>query len=98
MTRRILRHRVYVNDTPQTREIHSDPMHVEAARLGVGPDAPHVVDFWAEGSIEEAGQPRTFLVVGTGHPLPDGARWWGTAARTEEGLVWHLVEIPTENG
>ena len=94
MTRRMLRHQIYVTGTPQVRNIHSDPVHVEAARIGVGQEAPHVVDFWAEGSLEAEGTDRTFLVVGTGQPIPEGARWWGTTGRTADNLVWHLYEIP----
>lgn len=89
----MLRYRVYVNDQPQICNIHSDPLHVAADKLGAGKDASHVVDFWAEGSFGESGTDRTFLVVGTGHPIPDGARWWGTTDRTPDGLVWHLYEI-----
>lgn len=94
MTRRMLRHRIYVTGQPQTRNIHSDPVHAEGERLGVAENAPHVVDFWAEGSLEEAGTDRTFLVVGTGHPIPDGAVYRSTTPRTRDGLVWHLYEIP----
>lgn len=93
MIRRLLRHRVYVTDQPQVRNIHSDPLHVAAERLGVGDHAPHVVDFWAEGFLEGPGTDRTFLVVGTGQPIPDGARYWGTTGRTPDGLVWHLFEL-----
>ncbi|NEA61356.1 hypothetical protein [Streptomyces sp. SID12488] len=94
MTRRMLRHRIYVTGQPQTRNIHSDPVHVAADRIGVAENAPHVVDFWAEGSLEEPGTARTFLVVGTGHPIPDGARHRGTTPRTPDGMVWHLYELP----
>ncbi|WP_329597767.1 hypothetical protein OIE43_18850 [Streptomyces pseudovenezuelae] len=90
----MLRHRLDVTGDPQVRNIHSDPVKVAAARLGVGENAQHVVDFWAEGYLEEAGTDRTFLVVGTGQPIPDGARHWGTTDRTPDGLVWHLYEIP----
>lgn len=93
MARSMFRHRVYVNDRPQTLHIGGDPLHVEAARLVVGPDAPHVVDFWAEYDDERPKVARTFQVFGTGHPLPEGARWRGTTARTLEGLVWHLYEL-----
>lgn len=97
MSRRMLRYQVIVNDRPQTLRLSSNPVHVEAARLGVGPQAQHLVEFWAEGYID--GDPdgldmeRTFQVFGTGHPLPEGARWWGTTARTPEGFVWHLYEV-----
>ena len=91
--RRMLRHWLVVGGAPKTIEIGGDPVHVEANRLGAGPDAQHVVEFWAEGSLEEAGTARTFQAFGTGQELPDGARWWGTTARTPEGLVWHLFEV-----
>ncbi|MFI9558858.1 DUF7352 domain-containing protein [Nonomuraea endophytica] len=95
MARRMLRYQVIVNDRPQPIALQSDPLHVEAARIGVGVHAPHVVEFWAEGSLEDAGTRRLFQVFGTGHELPEGARWWGTTARTAEGLVWHLYELPS---
>lgn len=38
---------------------------------------------------------RTFVIVGTGHQLPDAAVYVGTAPRTREGLVWHLYELPS---
>jgi hypothetical protein len=92
--RRMLRHWLVVGGSPKRIAIGGDPVHVEASRLGVGPDAQHTVEFWAEGSLEEDGTERTFQVFGTGHELPGGARWWGTTARTAEGLVWHLYELP----
>lgn len=96
-TRRMLHYRLVVSDNPTQITIDGDPVHVAASRLGVGPDAQHTVEFWAEGSLEDTGteRARTFQVFGTGHALPDGARHWGTAPRTPEGLVWHLYELPT---
>ncbi|MBQ1122629.1 hypothetical protein [Streptomyces sp. B15] len=95
-TRRMLRHGLVVSDTPTQITLDGDPVHVAAARLGAGPNAQHIVEFWAEGSIEDTGteRTRTFQVIGTGHALPDGARHWGTTDRTPEGLVWHLYELP----
>jgi len=55
------------------------------------PDA-RSVEFWAEHD-DDGGEPkRLFQVFGTGHPLPSGARWTGTAPRVS-GLVWHLYEV-----
>jgi hypothetical protein len=95
MARAMFRHRVIVSDRPQVLHIGGDPLHVEAARLGVGDNAQHVVDFWCEYDDERPRQKaaRTFRVFGTGHPLPEGAKWWGTTARTDDGLVWHLYEL-----
>lgn len=52
------------------------------------------IEFWAEHHDGKPEIPRTFLVVGTGHSIPDGAVYVGTAPRTREGLVWHLFELP----
>ncbi|MFI5995875.1 hypothetical protein ACIBAC_28995 [Streptomyces sp. NPDC051362] len=94
MTRRLLRHRVVASAEPQMRRVHSDPLHAVAERLGVGEDAQHIVDFWAEGNIEEDGTARSFIVLGTGQPIPDDARYWVSTGRTSDGLVWHLYEVP----
>lgn len=84
--RRMLRYEVGI-DGRVSHELTGDPVHVGALACGAG------VEFWAE---HDEGQPvrrRTFQVVGTGHPVPPGAQWAGTAPRTPEGLVWHLYEI-----
>ena len=93
MNRRMLRHWVLVNDRPQDLHV-GDPVHVAAAQLGVGPNAQHIVEFWAEGTLDDLDLPeRTFQVFGTGQPLPHNAVWIGTTDRTSEGLVWHLYEL-----
>jgi hypothetical protein len=50
------------------------------------------VEFWAEHTEEAPVVKRLFQVFGTGHPLPGGARYFGTAPRIS-GLVWHLYEV-----
>ncbi|WP_181785087.1 DUF7352 domain-containing protein [Streptomyces phytophilus] len=95
MPRRMLRHWLLVNDKPTRIETGGPVVRAAAGRLGIGPNAQHIVEFWAEGSLETDGTVRTFQVLGTGHALPDGAQWRGTTARTPEGLVWHLYELPT---
>lgn len=99
MTRRILRHEVPIDGEPHTLLVQGDPVHVDTRRIGVGPDAPYRVDFWVEGTLSVPNlvsgpeTARTFQVFGTGHELPDDARYWGTAPRTDTGLVWHLFEV-----
>src|SRR5260370_973455 len=39
--------------------------------------------------------PRRFQVFGTGHPLPQNARYVGTCPRVS-GLVWHLFELVSD--
>jgi hypothetical protein len=52
-----------------------------------------VVEFWAEFCEDCPTVSRQFFVVGTGHPIPAGAKYAGTAPRTALGLVWHLYEV-----
>lgn len=52
-----------------------------------------VVEFWDEHIDDGSAFDRVFEVFGTGHPIPDGAQWRGTASRTESGHVWHLYEL-----
>lgn len=104
MSRAVLRYWLVVDGEPKILHVAGDPLHVAADRLGSGLDAKHIVEFWAEGDApstpvaELRADPRrrVFVVVGTGQPLPDGAVWRGTCDRTEEGLVWHLYELPAE--
>lgn len=93
MARRMYRIFLVVTDTPKTFEMTAPPLHVEAARLGVGPNAQHTVDVWYEHDDAMPEQSRTLQVFGTGHELPPGAIWRGTTARTDDGFVWHLYEL-----
>jgi hypothetical protein len=65
----------------------------EPAAFGALADSAGI-EFWAEHDDAGIAVPRTFVVVGTGHPVPDGAVYAGTAPRTRHGLVWHLYELP----
>lgn len=88
-TRRMLRHEVPVDDQPHTFGPLCDPVHVAAKLTMEG----YVVEFWAEAGDNGAGnQPRLFQVYGTGHPLPNTAKWVGTCDRIN-GFVWHLYEV-----
>jgi hypothetical protein len=51
------------------------------------------MEFWAEHD-DDPGFARAFTVIGTGHPIPEGAVYRGTAPRTPEGIVFHLYELP----
>lgn len=76
--------RVPVDDAPHLFTLTGYPVAVGARQMGL-------VGFWAEHDDSAAGADRAFQVFGTGHPLPDGARWVGTCL--VQGLVWHLYEI-----
>jgi hypothetical protein len=87
--RRMFRYVVPVNDRPNVFDLSHSPVAVAA----VGGAGSPLVEFWAEHAEDTPATRRAFRVFGTGHPLPAGARWVGTCARTEDGLVWHLYEI-----
>lgn len=50
------------------------------------------VYFWAEVERDNAAESRFFQVFGTGHTIPDTAKWIGTTT-TSALLVWHLYEV-----
>lgn len=93
---RILRHPVKIDD--QDHEVHADGpvLHVAADRW---------VEFWTLSADDPAfwdvplgsvsptePPPRLFRIFGTGHLIPDGYVYRGTAERTSEGFMWHLFE------
>ena len=76
-------------DGPQEISLTGDPVAFGALGYSKG------IEFWAEHDSTRPLAVRTFMVVGTGHPIPGGAVYVGTAPRTREGLVWHLFELPS---
>lgn len=88
--RRMFRYVVPVDDQPHVIPLSHSPVAVAAVHDPLGVFS---VELWAEHTEGAPQVRRTFQVFGTGHPLPDDARWAGTCARTAEGLVWHLYEI-----
>lgn len=92
--RKMFRYEVPVDDQ-ETKHIFSGEIRKVATQPWRPGETP-VVEFWAEDvspAPEGALLLRTFQVFGTGHPLPDGAEWRGTADRDPAGLVWHLYEL-----
>lgn len=82
----IYRYQVPVDGARHAVKLFGEIVHV-------GGRSPYEVEFWAEHS-EGATDPvlRTFLVVGTGHDLPDDyLRHVGT--HVSGPLVWHLIEV-----
>jgi hypothetical protein len=84
--RRMFRYAVPVDDRPWTFDLTGDPVHVANG------NTLDEVEFWAEFTNGAPKTARHFQVFGTGHPLPDNARWVGTCPRMS-GLVWHLYEL-----
>jgi hypothetical protein len=84
--RRMFRYVVGIDDEPRIVALSHSPVAVAA--IGA-----FSVEFWAEHTEGAPQIKRAFQVFGTGQPLPEDARWVGTCARTDGGLVWHLYEI-----
>lgn len=87
MKSRIYRYEIPVDDKRHTFTLHADPK-AWACR------DPYAVEFWAR--HYEPGEPRiraTFLVVGTGHVLPDEPFMWVATVPAPNGLVWHVLEM-----
>lgn len=80
--RAVFRYIVRVDDEWHVHTLTSEPLHV-AART------PGMVEFWAESDPDDEPRDYRFIVVGTGHLIPEGAEYVGTAV-AEYGLVWHL--------
>ena len=85
--RQMFRYTVQVDDQPHVIRLTNDPV---AVAVGATVDE---VEFWAEHDMDALEYPAAFIVVGTGHPIPDGARYVGTCPRVH-GLVWHLYRLP----
>lgn len=83
----IYRYEVPVDGKDHEFVLHGSPLHVGCRDYDR-------VEFWAvyrDGSSD--GPLRRFQVVGTGHELPKGARYIGTAPAPGGTLVWHLIEL-----
>ena len=87
MTRAMFRYEVPIDDDSHIFDLSHSPVAV-AAPSDSGP-----VEFWCEHTDDASVVTRAFQVFGTGHRLPDGAKWIGTCPRTRGGLVWHLYEV-----
>lgn len=89
----MFRYEIPVDDREHEIELQSDPLHVEGKIVEGWASNEHFIEFWAEGSMEDTGIMRTFMAVGTGHPVPNNAVWRGTTSRMPGDLVWHLYEL-----
>lgn len=81
--------------TPDEPAALDMPEGAEIVRLGPrGPahgQARVTPTLWALVDDDNPTEPRRFLVVGTGHPLPRGARYVGSWDSAP--FVWHVVEL-----
>lgn len=72
-------------------ELWNTPVATAATRAVHGKPS---VEFWAEHTDGGLTIAHAYQVFGTGDPLPKDAEWVATCPRTDEGLVFHLYEIP----
>ncbi len=91
MTTRRCMHRYEV---PADGQPHVIPLTHSPVAVAAAPSGSHswAVEFWCEHTEDAPPSRRTFQVFGTGHHLPEDAKWVGTCPR-DSGLVWHLYEI-----
>lgn len=90
-----------------TEFVYKYPLLVGETTAIALPDGAHILDvaaqggevcLWARVDEDEAGHlcrpNRTFLVIGTGHNLPNGdAHTHVGTAHTSGGFVWHAFEV-----
>jgi hypothetical protein len=93
VSRRMYRFAVPVDDQAHIIPLSHNPVAVAAREYGAYQFA---VEFWAEHTEDAHPVRRAFQVFGTGHPLPEDAKWTGTCPRMPSGLVWHLYEVPVD--
>jgi hypothetical protein len=84
----IYRYQVPVDGQVYRIELTGEIVHV-------GTRVINEVEIWAIHDADGPKRERCFVVVGTGHPLPDAfLQVVGTAIVPPSGrLVWHLVEV-----
>lgn len=94
MSGRVLRWQVPINDRDHLfMALPGDLLGHIAASLGPPITGGDYVEFWTFAREAVFLTPeRTFRVFGTGHLVPDGYEWRGTAPRVS-GLVFHLFEL-----
>ena len=88
--RRMFRYVVPADDEPHVIRLTHSPVAVAAVMSAFSVTG---VEFWAEHTEGAPQARRAFQVFGTGHPLPEDAKWTGTCDRTPGGLVLHLLEV-----
>ena len=54
---------------------------------------PSLVTLWAEVDPNAPYEHRSFMVVGTGHPIAGGTEYCGSGIAMDGHLVWHVYEV-----
>jgi len=90
--RKIFKYDISVNDRVNTLKMPklAEVVHVEVQI----PQDPTTVQMWAIVEPDTELIERTFVVVGTGHDIPDNnIIYRGTAICYGGQLVWHVLEL-----
>ena len=96
MSQHVFRYVVPIDDSAHTVRLASRAKISSQIAVRTGPCTSvndYAIEFWAEHDDLEVSIPRLFSVVGTGHPMPSGAKLVATAPRMDNGLVFHLIEL-----
>lgn len=73
------------------------PPGTEILHVGCQSRDPRFVSAWYEVILPIfSTETRSFQVFGTGHEVPPGPSYVGTAIVPDRNLVWHLYEVPFE--
>lgn len=56
-------------------------------------DHPGELQMWVEVHPDGPSSTRSFVIVGTGHPIPIGGTYVGTAITDGGRLIWHVYEV-----
>ena len=88
---------IYRESVPVDGEWHTITLHQQGGVGGilhVGCRQEGAVEFWHMVRSGGVATEYEFLVVGTGHPIPDGATYVGTMVTPNGVFVWHLLRRP----
>ena len=93
-TTTVYKYEVPVSDVPWAVGM---PIGAKILHVGVsGTDPMTTVWIWAEVARDVPTEIRSFQLTGTGHPVPDGLTYVGTAYEAMLPLVWHVWEVTME--
>lgn len=84
---------VWKYDVPVDDQVHVVDMPPGFV-IGVACQRPNCVTFWAEVDSDAPVASRSFVVIGTGHIVPDESIHLGIAF--DGPFVWHLYEVDLE--
>lgn len=76
-----------VVDGIQTRKI---PIGATFCHVGNDPRGPGVA-VWFHVDSARSEESRDFMVVGTGHPVPEQSKYLGSAS--QNGFIWHVLQL-----